>query len=208
MRDDPTVIALVGRASNGDRRAWDELVERYAPLVWSICRRYRMSELDAADIGQEVWLRLVEQLHALREPAALPGWLATTTHRECMRMVRARKKRERLETDEDLEATPDAHAAMVEQELLAAERDATLREAFAQLPVRCQRLLSLLMQDPPLPYAEVSAKLGMPVGGIGPNRARCLEALRRVPVLAALIDAEARQAARGGERRDRPMVEQ
>jgi RNA polymerase sigma factor (sigma-70 family) len=207
MRDDPTVIALVSRVSNGDKRAWDELVERYAPLVWSMCRRHQMSELDAADVGQEVWLRLVEQLHALREPAALPGWLATTTHRECLRMIRSRQKRERLETDEDLEAAPDAHAVVVEQELLAAERDATLREAFAQLPVRCQHLLSLLMQDPPLPYAEISAKLGMPVGGIGPNRGRCLDALRRVPVLAALIDAEAQSAARGGERRDRPMVE-
>jgi RNA polymerase sigma factor (sigma-70 family) len=207
MRDDPAVIALVSRAGNGDKRAWDELVERYAPLVWSICRRHRLGELDAADVGQEVWLRLVEQLRALREPAALPGWLATTTHRECIRVMRARRKRERLETADDLEAAPDAHAALVEQELLAAERDAALRQAFAQLPPRCQRLLSLLMQDPPLPYAEISARLGTPVGSIGPNRARCLDSLRRIPVLAALIDAEAHRAAGGGERRDRPKVE-
>lgn len=207
MRDDPTVVALVSRASNGEKGAWDELVERYAPLVWSICRRHRISELDAADVGQEVWLRLVEQLHALREPAALPGWLATTTHRECLRVIHARQKRERLETDEDLEAAADLQSELVEQDLLAAEVDATLREAFAQLPLRCRRLLSLLMQDPPVPYAEISAKLGMPVGGIGPNRARCLAALRRVPVLAVLIDAEAQRAAGGGERRDRPMVE-
>jgi RNA polymerase sigma factor (sigma-70 family) len=198
MRDDPTVIALVERASGGDSGAWDELVERYAPLVWSICRRHRMSDLDAADIGQEVWLRLVERLHELREPAALPGWLATTTHRECVRVLRARRQRERHEVEEDLEARPDARSPVVDQALLEAERGMALREAFAQLAPRCQRLLSLLMRDPPLPYTEISARLGMPVGGIGPNRARCLESLRRVPVLAALIEADSQRAAGGG----------
>jgi RNA polymerase sigma factor (sigma-70 family) len=200
MRDDPTVIALVDRANGGDSGAWDELVERYAPLVWSICRRHRMSDLDAADIGQEVWLRLVERLHELREPAALPGWLATTTHRECVRVLRARRQRERHEVEEDLEARPDARSPIVDQALLEAERGMALREAFAQLPPRCQRLLSLLMRDPPLPYTEISARLGMPVGGIGPNRARCLESLRRVPVLAALIEADSQRAAEGGAR--------
>ena len=200
MRDDPTVIALVDRANGGDSGAWDELVERYAPLVWSICRRHRMSDLDAADIGQEVWLRLVERLHELREPAALPGWLATTTHRECVRVLRARRQRERHEVEEDLEARPDARSPIVDQALLEAERGMALREAFAQLPPRCQRLLSLLMRDPPLPYTEISARLGMPVGGIGPNRARCLESLRRVPVLAALIEVDSQRAAGGGAR--------
>ena len=200
MRDDPTVIALVDRANGGDSGAWDELVERYAPLVWSICRRHRMSDLDAADIGQEVWLRLVERLHELREPAALPGWLATTTHRECVRVLRARRQRERHEVEEDLEARPDARSPIVDQALLEAERGMALREAFAQLPPRCQRLLSLLMRDPPLPYTEISARMGMPVGGIGPNRARCLESLRRVPVLAALIEADSQRAAEGGAR--------
>ena len=200
MRDDPTVIALVDRANGGDSGAWDELVERYAPLVWSICRRHRMSDLDAADIGQEVWLRLVERLHELREPAALPGWLATTTHRECVRVLRARRQRERHEVEEDLEARPDARSPIVDQALLEAERGMALREAFAQLPPRCQRLLSLLMRDPPLPYTEISARMGMPVGGIGPNRARCLESLRRVPALAALIEADSQRAAEGGAR--------
>ena len=83
MRDDPSVIALVERAMNGDRNAWNDVVERYAPLVWSICTRYRLNDQDTEDVGQNVWLLLVEHLGKLREPAALPGWLATTTHREC-----------------------------------------------------------------------------------------------------------------------------
>jgi DNA-directed RNA polymerase specialized sigma24 family protein len=92
MRDDLT--ALVTRASNGDKQAWDELVERYAPLIWSICRRYRLCRADAADVGLSVWLRLVDQLGSLRDPAALPGWLVSTTQRECGRVLRAARKQE------------------------------------------------------------------------------------------------------------------
>ena len=81
MRDDPVVTDLVARSKNGDTQAWDALVERYAPLIWSICRRYRLCGADADDVGQSVWLRLVDQLDKIRDPAALPGWLATTTQR-------------------------------------------------------------------------------------------------------------------------------
>src|SRR5579872_5677610 len=101
MRDDPTVIALVTRAVNSDKDAWNEIVERYAPLVWSICARYQLKTQDIEDVGQTVWLLLVEQLGKLREPAALPGWLATTTQRECLRVVTAARKTERLGTGLD-----------------------------------------------------------------------------------------------------------
>jgi len=89
MRDDPQVTDLVTRARNDDQQAWDALVERYAPLIWSICRRHELSDADAEDVGQIVWLRLVDQLDNLRDPAALPGWLVTTTRRECFRVQRA-----------------------------------------------------------------------------------------------------------------------
>jgi RNA polymerase sigma factor (sigma-70 family) len=207
MRDDPQVVALVARAREGDKRAWDEIVDRYAPLVWSICRRYRLSEPDAADVGQEVWLRLVEQLRALREPAALAGWLATTTQRECLRVLRGARHWQRLKDPTDPEAATDGRAGVVEEELLAAERGMVLREAFSHLPPACQRLLALLMQDPPVPYAAISASLQMPVGSIGPNRARCLDKLRRTPVLAGLIDPGAGRTTGGGERHDQPVVE-
>ena len=98
MRDDPTVVALVTRAAGGDPAAWDEIVERYAPLVWGICARFQLSNHDREDVSQNVWLLLVEQLGKLREPAALPGWIATTTHRECLRVVTAARKSERLGT--------------------------------------------------------------------------------------------------------------
>src|SRR5215468_5692410 len=91
MGDELLVTDLVTRARNGDRQAWDALVERYAPLIWSICRRHRLGAADAGDVSQSVWLRLVGQLDSIRDPAALPGWLATTTQRECRRVVRSER---------------------------------------------------------------------------------------------------------------------
>jgi len=187
MRDDPQVTDLVIRANRGDRQAWDALVERYAPLIWAICRRYRLADTDAQDVSQAIWLRLFEQLGNLREPAALPGWLVTTTRRECGRVQRAAAK---LPADgQVLENLPGAQAMTPEQELLTAERHAALRGAFARLPSASQQLLALLIADPPLPYAEISARLGIPIGSIGPKRSRCLDKLRRDPAIARLICA-------------------
>jgi RNA polymerase sigma factor (sigma-70 family) len=188
VRGDP-LVALVMRASNGDERAWAALVERYAPLIWSICRKHRLGDSDAADVGQNVWLHLVAQLDKIRDPAALPGWLVTTTRRECERISRSAQVTHAPGHALDAAQIPDDQASTAEQ-VLVAERHAALRQALVQLPACCQRLLVLLIEDPPIPYAEISATLGIPVGGIGPTRLRCLDKLRRQPVIAALIDAE------------------
>jgi RNA polymerase sigma factor (sigma-70 family) len=196
MSTDQPANDLVIRARNGDKQAWDTLVERYAPLIWSICRRHRIERADADDVGQSVWLLLVDHLDNLRDPAALPGWLATTTRRECGRVLRAPRRPLAVEHAPDVETLPDKQAATAEQELLAAERHAALREAFLDLPSGCQRLIALLTADPPVSYATISARLGIPVGSIGPTRRRCLDKLRRHPAIAALINAEA-ETARG-----------
>lgn len=208
MRDDPAVIRMVGGARDGDRGAWDELVERYAPLVWTISRRYRLSAADVDDIGQSVWLLLIEHLPTLRDPAALPGWIATTTQRECLRLLRSGKRTEPADPAEVFSATPD-DVASVDEELLRHERRDAVRTAFGQLSPRCRLLLSMLVQDPPVAYREISEKLHMPVGSIGPNRARCLDRLRQEPALAALIEARNERPIEsdGGERHDQPVVE-
>jgi len=126
---------------------------------------------DAKDISQNVWLRLVEQLGNLRDPAALPGWLATTTKRECARALRTGRSPHAATCVPDAENIPDSQSRTAEQELLIAERHAALREAFTELPPRWQQLLALLIEDPPVPYAQISATLGIPVGSIGPAAA-------------------------------------
>jgi RNA polymerase sigma factor (sigma-70 family) len=195
VRAGPPVTDLVTRAERGDKQAWDALVERYAPLIWSICRGHRLSRADADDVGQRVWLQLVSELDKVRDPAALSGWLATTTHRECGNIRRATRRLQALGRVLDAGHIPGQQAGVIEQELLAAERHAALHEAFTRLPPCCQRLIAVLIEDPPVPDAQISARLGLPVGSIGPSRSRCLEKLRRDPAIAALINAEAASAA-------------
>ena len=192
-RPDDPVAAVVMRARNGDQLAWDALVERYAPLIWSLCRRYRLDGADAGDVGQNVWLQLVNQLGKIRDPAALPGWLATTTRRECQRVLNKTQPPPAALHAPDTDNIPDDQASTLEH-VLAAERHAALREASAHLPPCCQQLIALLIKDPPVPYAQISARLGIPIGSIGPNRRRCLDKLRHHPAIAALINAEAQTA--------------
>lgn len=109
----------------------------------------------------------------------------------------------------DTEAVVAKRAPGVDEEMLLAERDAALREGLTQLPPRCRNLLTLLIAQPPVPYAQISERLGIPVGAIGPTRARCLAKLRRSPAVSALIrdDLENDGQEGGGERGGRPMVE-
>ena len=141
-------------------------------------------------MGQSVWLHLVDQLNKIREPAALAGWLATTTRRECGRLVRAAHGPHAVLYPLDAENMADEQSDAAERHVLAAERQAALREAFTHLPPAGQQLMTMLVADPPVPYAEISATLGIPVGSIGPTRSRCLDRMRRYPAIAALINAE------------------
>ena len=191
MSNDRSITDLVTRARHGDQQAWDDLVERYAPLVWSVSRRYQLGRPDAEDVHQTVWLQLISRLDTIRDPVALPGWLATTTRRECVRVLRAARGSHAAEYVPDAETIPDQQAGTAEQELLVAERHAALREALARLPPGWQRLIGKLIEDPPLTYAQISAALNIPVGSIGPLRGRCLDELRADPAIVALINADA-----------------
>jgi DNA-directed RNA polymerase specialized sigma24 family protein len=137
MRDDPSVVALVLRAAEGDQRAWDEIVERYASLVYAICTRYRLGSHDIEDVGQTVWLLLVEHLGQLREPAALPGWLATTTARECVRVVKGASRSEWLGTGQD-DSLRFVDDTAIDEEILMAERNEALRALFADSNPHCR----------------------------------------------------------------------
>jgi len=155
--------------------------------VWSICRRRELEGADASDVGQNVWLQLAGQLDHIRDPAALPGWLATA-RRECSRVLRAHSSHAAVAVL-DAANIPGQQTGLAEQQLLTAERHAALREAVTCLPTSCQRLIAMLIEDPPVPYAKISAELGIPIGSIGPTRGRCMDKLRRHPAITALIHA-------------------
>ncbi|WP_422773745.1 RNA polymerase sigma factor [Plantactinospora sp. WMMC1484] len=196
---------LVSAATDGDEFAWTELVRRYTPLVLSVIRAHRLDRTDAADVNQTVWLRLVEHLGRVREPAALATWLATTTRRECYRLVRVGRRTQPFDPlDHAVGATigallpPDFTSP--DENLLRAERRQALRDGFDQLPARCRELLSLLVADPPTSYREIAERLGMPIGSIGPSQARCLRKLRDSPALAAFVGASSEADGSGGDR--------
>ncbi len=185
---------LVQRAADGDHSAWDEIVSRYVALVWSITREHRLGEADGADVVQTTWLRLVENLDRLRDPAHVGAWLATTARRECLRTIAYRGRC--TPTDDDaVWNRPDESATEPDAGLIGAERDAEVREVMHRLPPRWRELLELLMQDDAPSYEQVSALMGIPIGSIGPSRSRCLAKLRRHPAIAQLIDADAQPIA-------------
>ncbi|HKY67732.1 MAG TPA: sigma-70 family RNA polymerase sigma factor [Acidimicrobiales bacterium] len=173
---------LVTRARGGDEQAWDDLVDRYVPMVHAICRGHHLGHDDAADVNQVVWLRLVEHLDRIRTPDAVGGWIAATTRNECLRVLRLTGRLVPTGDDAALDAggRPDGHESGLDTGLLVYERDRALMAAFSRLGDRCQQLLRLLMSDPAPGYDEVAAALDMPVGTIGPTRARCLHHLREL----------------------------
>jgi RNA polymerase sigma factor (sigma-70 family) len=177
---DVDVADLVRAAGAGDQGAWNSLVEQYSGLVWHIARGHRLSDADASDVVQTVWLRLVESLPRLREPAAVGGWLATTARNESLRLLR-RSGREVVEADIDLTlvATAADEAYSPEAVLEAHERRDLVRRALDTLSLRCQTLLRALAYSPDFSYLDISAALDMPVGSIGPTRGRCLDRLRQ-----------------------------
>ena len=167
---------LVRRAAAGDLRAWQRLVEQYNRLIWAMTRDFRLVESDAADVVQATWLRLLEHIDRIEHPARVGSWLAVTARHECLRLTEARRRI--VLVQDHVEFGEVAHEPAIDERLLADERAAAVREALARLPRRHQRLLNLLMADPPASYAEISDQLGLPVGSIGPTRGRCLERLR------------------------------
>ncbi len=169
---------LVRLAADGNRGAWDEIVSRYVSLVWSITREHRLSEADGADVVQTTWLRLVENLNRLRDPAHVGSWLATTARRECLRTIAYRNRCTTTAGDDGIWNRPDESVPEPDAGLISAERDAELREMMRRLPPRWRELLELLMQDDAPSYEKVSEIMGIPIGSIGPTRGRSLARLR------------------------------
>jgi RNA polymerase sigma factor (sigma-70 family) len=182
------VSELVAAARDGDHTSWNRLVDRYTPLLLSIIRRHRLQGDDAEVVVQTVWLRLVEKLGSIREPEALPGWILTTARNECLHVIKARTFVS--PTDFEDRGWPDgAGPSALDSDSLTAERHEALLKALAVLPERQRALLLLLLEDPPPSYREISARLDVPVGSIGPTLARAVARVRAHDAVQALIDA-------------------
>jgi RNA polymerase sigma factor (sigma-70 family) len=186
------VRTLWEEATRGAEPAWTEIVRRYTPLVVGVCRRCRVFGVDAEDVAGTVWLRLVGARAGIRQPEALPGWLVTTTRRACVAVLRDKHRQVPSAFDVLDETEPG-----VDVSVLVNERRDAVRSAFRRLPERDRELLAMLFSDPPIPYADISTTLGMPIGAIGPTRQRCLARVRRTAPIAALLeDAHAHAEAR------------
>ena len=175
----PALTFLVRRAAEGDSDAWNQLVERFAGMVWAVARSYRLNASDAADVSQTTWLRLVQHLDRIEQPERVGAWLAITARHEALRVARQASRQlpigDHIIIDlvaEDGVSNDDA--------LLANERARELWALVMRLPARCQLILRLLTADPPLSYRDLGEALDMPIGSIGPTRARCLEHLRKI----------------------------
>lgn len=168
----------VRQAARGDRSAWNALVESFSGMIWSVATGHRLGPVDAAEVVQTTWLRAVENLDRVRDPERFGGWLATTARRETLRLIRLRGREPAGGDDVRLDR-PDPNAPTPEDRTLDRDRDRRLWAAFDRLDERCRRLLALMVVVSS-PYAEIAAALDMPIGSIGPTRARCLDKLRRV----------------------------
>ena len=187
------VTVLIHRAAEGDPTAWNAIVDEFAGLLWSVVRGFRLNEAQSADAVQTTWLRLVEHIADLREPEHVAGWLKTTAHRVCLQVIRQGGREQLTDWEEDRgpvsgvryegpdEDGPEAAAMRQEQQVL-------VRRALAELPDRHRQLMELLVASPPISYQDISVRLGMPVGSIGPTRARILARLREALATVGLHD--------------------
>jgi len=178
------ITALVRAAAGGDETAWRHLVARYNRLVWAVARRFRLGDEQTADLVQSAWLRLIENIGAIRDPERLPGWLVRTTTRLGIAAVHAAGREERLAMDGSIADTQEGPEVCT----LRLEQRAIVALAISRLPHRDRTLLHLLVVEE-TSYDQICRVLAMPRGSIGPNRARALRRLRSELESLDVIDA-------------------
>jgi RNA polymerase sigma factor (sigma-70 family) len=162
---------LIAACLSGESWGWDALVDRYSRLVYTVALRAGLTPADAEDVFQTVFIRLLENLQRLREPQAIAAWLITTAKRASWNLLR-KEQREPAIAEWLLRTQPE--------ETLWADQT-MVHDALEQVGERCKELLWLLYYDKDAPsYEAISQRLKMPLGSIGPTRARCLDKLREI----------------------------
>ena len=183
---------LVEACLEGVSEAWDEVVDRFGRLVYSIPRRYGLSDADADDVFQTVFAILYERLGQLRDRSRLSAWLIRTTHRECYRV--GKRSGRYVDLDRVIENVSEPQ----DDDLETWETRHLVRQALRQLGGRCESLLTALFLAPGQPrYDTIAEQLGMKIGSIGPTRARCFEKLEKILIELGLpADPDAETSAR------------
>jgi len=171
---------LVRGAIENEEEAWSELVKRYSGLLNSIAYSYRLSPVDAADVGQTVWMRLYENIDRIRDPDQIAAWIASVARHECARVSRKAARELLIEQNDTFERASDEG---VDRDLLLSERNTLVWEAVNTLPPRSRTLMRLLVDSACPSYERAARKLNMPIGSIGPTRQRCLRILREHPAM-------------------------
>ncbi|MEV4461889.1 sigma-70 family RNA polymerase sigma factor [Microbispora sp. NPDC049633] len=165
-----------------DQAAWEDLVARFDGRMWAVARAFGLSAADAADAVQGAWLRLVENADAIRDPGRIGAWLVTTTRHEAARLSRRARGEVASDLDVPDTALPDPTAAVV----VDADFGRQVWRRLDLLGEPCRSLIRLYVLHPEARYAQIAVRLDLPVGSIGPTRARCMARLR------ALVEEEAR----------------
>lgn len=177
---------LVAAARAGCATSWRKIVDRFDDYLWRVARARGLDGPTAEDVVQQTWLAAVTNIETLRSAPALGGWLRSILHRECLRAFSLRQRETPRIDNTELLGNTKGHTVVMrteprspEEETLQQEQRMLVQTAQRRLSRRDQDLLTLLVVEPPLPYTEISRRLGMPVGSIGPTRARCFARLRR-----------------------------
>lgn len=172
---DSDLHELIERCRTQEPRAWSQLVDRFAGLVYAIARAHRLPEDACDDVAQVVFANLARSLQSIRDPQALASWLSTTARRECWRLIKARQRQR-----SSLEDSPEVAVAPADQELERIDAAHRVRLGLERLGERCRELLSALFGRGTVDYQVLGARLGIPVGSIGPTRQRCLAKLAEI----------------------------
>lgn len=176
---------LIDACLRGEDEAWKELISRYQGLIYSVPRRMGLSPEDSSDVFQRVCILLYQRLSSVRDPRRLGGWLLTTASREAIRTSRRVRREIPIESGrEDVESSVENDLVdplpLADADRESLERAQILRSAIAQLSGRCRTLLEAFLQEDSANYRDIAVRLGIPIGSIGPTRARCFAHLREL----------------------------
>lgn len=175
---------LVERIRSGDQSAWNQLVDRHSGLLWRLARSIVNDDAAASDAMQTAWLRLLQYIDRIDDPGAVRAWLCTTTRREAIALSKSMARQRASDPLDWSFDEPTRPADDPGERAAASEQHATVLEELANLSEKCRQLLTLCAHK--VAYALIADTMDMPVGSIGPTKARCLDQLRRAPAIASM----------------------